>query len=137
VINAIQFDTTFPTPLFFLTQFMRIEDQTKESLLLGRYILEICHTNDLFYGVAPSLIAAVATFVARVLTGDPGWTSAIAGYTMYTEEDLAPYINAVREMLLETDREESKFIRRKYSSEPFYSVALTPVPEHWAGHRQS
>jgi hypothetical protein len=137
VINAVQFDTEFPTPLFFLTQFMRIEDQTKESLLLGRYILEICHTNDLFYGVAPSLIAAVATFVARILSGDPPWPPALAGYTMYSEEYLVPYVAAVRAMLLETDREESQFIRRKYSSEPFHSVALIRVPDHWRENGES
>jgi hypothetical protein len=131
IINAIQFDTTFATPLFFLTQFMRIHDQTKESLLLGRYILEICHAHEAFFGAAPSLLAALATFVARSLTGDVPWSDDLAGYTMYTEAELAKYIPVVRAMLLDPDREECRFMKRKYGSEPFQAVAEIPIPADW------
>jgi G2/mitotic-specific cyclin 1/2 len=131
IINAIQFDTTFATPLFFLTQFMRIHDETKESLLLGRYVLEICHTHEAFFGAAPSLVAALATFVARGLTGDTPWSDDLAGYTMYNEAELAKHIAVVRGMLLDSDREESRFIKRKYGSEPFHAVAEIPFPTDW------
>jgi hypothetical protein len=131
VINAIRFDTTFATPLFFLTHFMRIHDQTKESLLLGRYILEICQTHERFFGIAPSMAAAVAAMVTRILTGQEKWPRELAGYTMYASEDLDPLAAIVRTMLLETDQEESRFIRRKYSSEPFHSVAQIKLPAKW------
>jgi G2/mitotic-specific cyclin 1/2 len=131
VINAIQFETTFATPLFFLTQFMRIHDQTKESLLLGRYILEICHTHEAFFGVPPSLLAALATMVARMMTGDEKWSEELASYTMYSEVELAPHAATVRAMLLETDRPESRFMKRKYGSEPFHAVAHIAVPADW------
>jgi hypothetical protein len=131
VINAIHFDTTFATPLFFLTQFMRIREQTKVAQLLGRYILEICQTHDLFFGVAPSLIASVATMVARILGGEEAWPDDIAGYTAYTAEELAPYVAAVRSMLINRDREESRFMRRKYCSEPFLGVADVKIPPLW------
>jgi len=131
VINAIRFDTTFATPLFFLTQFMRIHDQTKESLLLGRYILELCHTHDAFFGVRPSMIAAVATMVTRILNGEEKWPRELAEYTMYAEDDLDPFAAVVREMLIDADREESRFMRRKYGSEPFHSVAHVKIPARW------
>jgi hypothetical protein len=132
VINAIRFETTFATPLFFLTQFMRIREQTKTAQLLGRYIIEICQTHDMFFGIASSLIAAVATMVARILGGEEPWPDDLAGYTMYTEDHLAPYVAAVRSMLIDRDRAESRFMRRKYCSEPFLSVADVRIPAGWA-----
>jgi hypothetical protein len=131
VINAIRFDTTFATPLFFLSQFMRIHEQTKESLLLGRYILEICHTHEHFFGVNPSAVAAVATMVARVFNAQEKWPRELAGYTMYSEQELDPMATIVIRMLLETEREESAFIRRKYSSETFHCVAHIKAAPIW------
>jgi hypothetical protein len=128
IANAIQFDTTFVTPLFFLTQFMRIEEQTKQSLLLGRYILELCQTSEAFFGVAPSLMAAVATLVTRTILGDGRWPPELAGYTQYSETDLRPYVAAASAMLQEPAREESQFMRRKYGSEPFHRVAQLRMP---------
>jgi hypothetical protein len=130
-INAIQFDQTFATPLFLLTQCMQIRDQTKQSLLLGPHVLDICHTHEAFFGAASPLVAATAALVARGLTGDSGWSEKLAGYTMYSMADLAPYVAVVRAMLLEADREESRFMKRKYASEPFHAVAQIPVPPEW------
>jgi hypothetical protein len=131
VINAIRFDTTFATPLFFLTHFMRIHDQTKESLLLGRYILEICQTHERFFGIAPSMVAAVATMVTRILNGQEKWPRELAGYTMYSSDDLDPLAAILRTILLEADQDESRFIRRKYSSEPFHNVAQIKLAAKW------
>jgi hypothetical protein len=110
---------------------MRIHEKTKESQLLGRYILEIAHTHDAFFGVHPSMIASVATIVTRILNNEKPWSPELAGYTMYNEEELAPYVAVVRSVLLDKDRDESRFMRRKYSSEPFHSVAQVKIPAVW------
>lgn len=128
VINEIGFDTTFATPLFYLTQFMRISGQTKETLLLARYILEICQSNEKFFGVAPALVASVAVMVTRILKGEEKWPKDLAGYTMFSAEALQPYASAVRAMLLERDREETTFMRKKYQSDLFLGVAHIRVP---------
>lgn len=131
IINDIGFDTTFATPLFYLTQFMRISGQTKETLLLARYICEICQTHEHFYGVSPALVAALAVMVTRILKGQERWTKELAGYTTFTEEALGPHANVVREILLQRDREETRFIRKKYQSDLFLGVANIRVPSHF------
>jgi hypothetical protein len=131
VINTIRFDTTFATPLFFLTHFMRIHDQTKQALLLARYVLEICQTNERFFAVPPSMVAAVATLVTRVIGGQEKWPRELAGYTKYAAEELETLAVSAHAMLRDANQEESRFIRRKYSSEPFHSVAQTKVPDKW------
>ena len=130
VINAIGFDTTFGTPLFYLTHFMRINGQTKESLLLARYILEISQSNEHFYGMPPSKMAAIAVFVTRILTKEPvRWPQTLSSFTQYSENDIGPSANWIREMLIEEDRPETRFMRRKYGSELFLSVShISHIP---------
>ena len=132
IINDIGFDTTFATPLFYLTQFMRISGQTKETLLLARYIMEICQTHEKFFGVPPALVASLAVMVTRILKGQERWTKDLAGYTMFSEEELGQYANIVREMLLERDREETRFMRKKYASDLFLGVANIRVPSNFS-----
>ena len=128
IINSIGFDTTFATPLFYLTQFMRISGQTKETLLLARYILEICQSHEKFYGVKAALIASVSVMVTRILKGEEAWTQDLYGYTQFTEEELRPYASIIRSMLVQQDREETRFMRRKYGSDLFLNVSRVKIP---------
>jgi hypothetical protein len=129
IINGIQFDTTFATALFYLTHISRIYVETRESLLLSRYILELCQTHERFFGLSPSLVAAVAMMVTRILKGDDRWPIDVAKYTMHSVEDLNPLADVVHEMLIDEGREECRFIKRKYGSDLFERVADIEVPE--------
>ena len=128
LINSIDFDTTFGTPLFYLTQLMRISGQTQETLLLARYILEIIQTDERFIGMRYSKEAAVAVMVCRILCGEPRWTRELAGYTSYSEASLAEPVHWVREMLGQSDRQQSRFMKRKYGSDLFKNVAHIKIP---------
>jgi hypothetical protein len=128
IINAIQFDTTFGTPLFYLTQFMRISDPNREALFLARYLLEICQTSERMFGMASAMLASVAVMMARVLKGQEKWPRKLAGYTGFTAEQLAPLQVIIHSMLVERDREETRFMRRKYSSDLFLCVANIKIP---------
>jgi hypothetical protein len=128
VINAIGFDTTFATPLFYLTQFMRIEDETKENLLLARYVLETMQSFDQCFGMPASKMAALAVLMTRFLKGEPLWPEKLAGYTKYSLAELEAPAKCIREMLAEDGREETRFMRRKYGCEAFLGVARIRIP---------
>jgi hypothetical protein len=128
LINSINFDTTFGTPLFYLTQLMRISGQTQETLLLARYILEIIQTDERFIGMRYSKEAAVAVMVCRILCGEQPWTPALAGYTSYSEASLSEPVHWVRDMLVKGDRPQSRFMKRKYGSDLFKNVAHIKIP---------
>jgi hypothetical protein len=128
ILNAIHFDTTFPTPLFYLTHLQRIDGGTQVELLQGRYIIEICQTHEKFFGVPASLVASTSILVVKALHGMSPWPPEIEGYTQYTEDELKPWASIVYEMLRESDREETRFIRRKYGSELFFNAAVITVP---------
>jgi hypothetical protein len=129
VINAIQFDTTFATALFMLTQISRIYPESNESALLSRYILELCQTHERFYGLSTALLASLALMIARILMEKERWPLTLALYTGHREEDLNPLADVVHAILLDTGREECRFIRRKYGSDLFLRVADIFIPE--------
>jgi hypothetical protein len=128
VINAISFDTTFATPLFYLTQFMRIEEETKENLLLARYVLEAMQSFEHCFGMPASKMASLAVLITRFLKGKPLWPASFEGYTKYSLAELDAHAKCIREMLSEEDREETRFMRRKYGCEAFLGVARTRIP---------
>lgn len=128
LMNTIQFSTTFATPLFFLTQLMRISGQNQEIVLLARYILEVMQTDHRFFSMPSSKQAAVAVMVTRIMKGETSWNSKLAGYTSYSEESLNEGAHWIREDLLEERRPKHRFIRRKYGTEPFFMVSNTRVP---------
>ena len=128
LINLIGFDTEFPTPLFFLTIFLKLNGRTQEIMLLARYLCELCMTSHEFIGVKASAVAAACLMMTRTLIQVEPWTEQLAAYTQYGFEDLCRYCKVIHQMLLDTDCEETSFIRRKYQSEPFCNVASVPVP---------
>jgi hypothetical protein len=126
LVNLINFDVEFPTILFFLTIFLRLNGQTQEFMLLARYISELCLASSDFLGVKPSAIAATALVVARTLAGMEPWTEQLAMYTQFSFEEVRGYCKTVHGLLQTPEREESAFIRRKYASDPFCNVAKAP-----------
>lgn len=131
LMAAIDFSITFGTPLFYLTQLMRISGHTQENILLARYILEIIQTNIKFVGLPYSMQAAVAVMSTRIIEQQPRWTPELAGYTNYTETDIFNLSLSVRDMMLESDCPTTSFIRRKYGTDLFRRVSLVAVPSSW------
>ena len=124
ILNIIGFDSTFATPLFYLTQFMRIESQSKEVLLLSRYLLEIMQSCEFFFSMKPSEMASIAVLASRKLNQEPfDWPSNFSGYTGYSRSSLEIGLSYLRTILKEENREETSFMRRKYGSELFSTVA--------------
>ena len=125
VANAIKFSATFGTGLFFLTLFLRIEDEEDQDFhYFARFILEISQTCDFFYGKPFSYMASAAVYVTRFVWKQSIWTKKLEGYTAYTNEDLKPAFDAIRQVINNPERKESKFILRKYSCDLYHGVAL-------------
>lgn len=127
--NIVGFDFAFPTPYFFLSYMLRISGQTQESMLFARYIMEVCMTCSNFIDVRPSAIAATVIVITRVYYGKAPWDDTLEGYTCYTLENLSEHIKDAYEVLTTPDREESKFIRLKYSTAPFLGVSNFEIPD--------
>lgn len=128
IANGIGFDFAFPTPLYFLTEFLRLSGQSREEVLYARYVLELIQASGLRTRIYGSRMAALGLLAARVGRYDDVWPREIAGFTRYSLDELREEYEEVRRLLVDTKREESSFIRRKYGSELFLRVAHNGDP---------
>lgn len=129
--SIIDFNFSFPTPIFFETIFLRLcgSQLTSEFFLLTRYIMELCMITVDFIGVHESAIAAAAVMAARTLFGLEPWTEELAGYSQYSFKDLCPHVKTIHQTLLHKENFENSFIKKKYSSSLFKCVANAEIPE--------
>lgn len=129
--GIINFDFAFPTPLFFLTYYLRICSMNQERMLFARYVMESSITSPDFLDVRPSGIAATAVILTRCVYDsiEDCWPETLVGYTQYSLEELVPHVKNAYSILTQEDRPECKFIRLKYGSEPFCYVSSKEIPE--------
>ena len=132
IIQRIDYNLTFPTSYIFLSLFLRANQQTRETILFAKYVLELCLTSIHFFCVKPSAIAATAIAFTRLIGGVLPWTQELQYYTQYTLTDLIPHLKAVHSLMLEVQngRNESQFITRKYGSDPYLNIAHVPIPQN-------
>lgn len=129
IANAIHFNTTFPTGLFFLTHFLSIVGENQETMLFARYILEISQTCDKFWGYKQSMLASLAILTMQIVYHQSNrWPDEFAKFTGYSLADLEQPLSIVAQMLREAERPESRFMRRKYGSDIFRNVSHKPIP---------
>ena len=129
ILNAIGFDTIFPTAFFFLNYFLRISGRTQESMLFARFIMEMCMTSKDFIDVKPSALASVAIVYMRVVYEQEPWNDDLYAFTRYTLSDLSEDIRNAYYVVTSKDRKEGEFIRRKYCSDLFLSVGQFRIPD--------
>lgn len=128
--NLLGFQLNFPTSFTFLSHLQRLSEERTEIVLQSRYFIEICSSAIEFINVRPSAIACSAILLTRILHdyGDESWTDQMENYTGYSFDDLIGYAKIIHSFLLEEDREETVFMRRKYGSPAFHYVANYSIP---------
>ena len=131
LVSLLDFDFAFPTALFFLNYYLRIAGMDQEEMLFARYVMESALTSPDFLDVRASGLAATSVVITRAVfhPDEDMWPEQLQQYTQYPLEELSPHIRNAYNILTQEDRQECVFIRLKYGSEPYYSVALRPIPD--------
>ncbi|OHS94717.1 Cyclin, N-terminal domain containing protein [Tritrichomonas foetus] len=128
VLEAIDYSLIFPTSYIFLNLFLRANEQSRETILFSKYVLELCLTSVDFLTIKPSAVAATAIAITRLIGGVIPWTAELQHYTQYTFTELIPYVRIVHAILLQENRVESQFMKRKYGSDPYLNIARVQIP---------
>ena len=70
ILQALQFELTFPTPFSFLDRFLRLADLHKHSnvIKMSTDLLQVASTHSIFLDCRPSIIAAAAIVLSMNLT---------------------------------------------------------------------
>jgi len=124
MLRMLKFELGRPLPIHFLRRFSKAAHADPKLHTLAKYLMELTLLSHTCSSWTPSLLAATAMYVTlKVLeVGDPTtyngkWTSSLAFYSGYTEQQLQPYASQLCKLMCRGDFY-SRYpnIRRKYAS---------------------
>lgn len=129
LLNALDFQLTFPTPHVFLTRFLRVAGADKRQRLFATYCVERTLQEYSFLQYKPSQIAAAGVSLALEVcnNGTPVWSSALQRHSSYSEQDLAACVLEMRNLVADAENRSLLAVRKKYLTEENGAVARIPV----------
>ena len=90
VLQALDYDLSYPNPMNFLRRISKADNYDVQTRTLGKYLLEISCLDHRFIAYPPSLIAAAAMYLARLVLERGDWDATLSYYAGYTESELDP-----------------------------------------------
>lgn len=75
VLKALNWDLSYPNPLNFLRRGSKADDYDVHNRTMGKFLLEIGILEWRLVACPPSLLAAAAMWMARLIRGVPDWVS--------------------------------------------------------------
>ncbi|KIJ14607.1 hypothetical protein PAXINDRAFT_12705 [Paxillus involutus ATCC 200175] len=128
VLKTIDWNLSFPNPMHFLRRISKADDYELKARTMGKYLLEIGALEWRLLATPPSLMAAAAIWLARLILGNDKWSATLAHYSSYAESSLIPTANLMLNYLLKPIRHESFY--RKYAGKRFLKVSI--LAREWA-----
>ncbi|KAJ4306263.1 B-type cyclin [Collariella sp. IMI 366227] len=125
MLSMLQFELGWPGPMSFLRRISKADDYDLETRTLAKYFLEITIMDERFVASPPSLLAAGAHCISRLLLGKGAWTAAHVYYSGYSLRQLKPLIKILFECCL-VPTKHHRAVYDKYAS-PKYKQSSTYV----------
>lgn len=75
VLSALDYNLSYPNPMNFLRRISKADNYDIQTRTLGKYLMEISLVDDRFLCHPPSLIAAAAMYLARLILEKGDWVS--------------------------------------------------------------
>ncbi|KIP03552.1 hypothetical protein PHLGIDRAFT_77416 [Phlebiopsis gigantea 11061_1 CR5-6] len=133
VLKTLEWNMSYPNPIHFLRRVSKADDYNVKSRTIAKYFLEIQCLEWRLIAAPPSLVAAAALWLARLVVGEVEWTPNLAHYSSYPESALIPTANLMLNYVLKPIKHQSFF--RKYAGKKFMKVSnpfcLKPKRPNW------
>ncbi|KAG1779499.1 cyclin-like protein [Suillus placidus] len=131
VLKTIDWNLSYPNPMHFLRRISKADDYDVKSRTMGKYLLEVGTLEWRLLATPPSLVAAAATWLGRLILGNDKWTPNHAHYSSYAESSIIPTANLMLNYILKPIRHESFY--KKYAGKRFMKVSV--LVREWALER--
>lgn len=127
ILSKVGFDINIPLSYAFIRRFAKCARVNMETLILGRYLLELALVDYDFVAVKSSMLAAAALWLAvNMKKYDNIWDDTMVYYTCYRESDLFPLCRQLNELVRSAEHYKLQAVRVKYSASVLYCVSSAP-----------
>uniref|UniRef100_A0A7C9EZS4 Uncharacterized protein n=1 Tax=Opuntia streptacantha TaxID=393608 RepID=A0A7C9EZS4_OPUST len=129
MVNALQFNLSFPTPYVFMRRFLKAAEADKKLELVSFFLIELCLVEYEMLRFAPSHLAAAAVFTAQcAVSGYMHWTKTCEWHTGYSQEHLLECSRLMVDFHQKAETGKLTGVHRKYSTSKFgYTARCKPA----------
>ncbi|CCM00725.1 uncharacterized protein FIBRA_02765 [Fibroporia radiculosa] len=131
VLKTIDWNLSYPNPIHFLRRVSKADDYNVQVRTIAKYLLEIQCLEWRLIAAPPSLLAAAAIWLARIILGYSDWTPNLAHYSSYPESAIVPTANLMLNYVLKPIPHESFY--KKYASKKYMKASV--FVRQWALER--
>ncbi|KAL1996601.1 hypothetical protein VTN49DRAFT_7466 [Thermomyces lanuginosus] len=128
VLAALEYNLSYPNPMNFLRRISKADNFDIATRTLGKYLIEISLVDHRFMPYYPSLVAAAAMYLARLILHRGPWDELLTRYAGYTEEEILPVVRLMIDYLRRPIVHEAIF--KKYASKKFLKASI--ITRQWA-----
>ena len=124
MLEVLNYTLSVPTAYRFYERYARLAQLDQRSTFLGEFLLELSLLDTAIVKYKPSLVAAAGVYLARKMT-DPTavWGAGLTAATLHSDSEVRPCAKDLVIVLQSSEHAKLAVIKRKFSSEKFYSVA--------------
>ncbi|KAF5383293.1 hypothetical protein D9615_005024 [Tricholomella constricta] len=131
ILKTLDWDLRYPGPMGWLRRGSKADDCDTKARTVGKYLIEIGCLEWRLVGTLPSLLAAAAMWLGRLVLGREVWTPNMEHYMTYSEAELIPTANIMLNYILEPIQHESLY--KKYAHKRY--LKCSAFMRHWALER--
>ncbi|KAF8907491.1 cyclin-like protein [Mucidula mucida] len=131
ILKNLDFNLNHPNPMHFLRRISKADDYNVRVRTLGKYFAEIGCMEWRLIATPPSLLAAAAMWLARLVLGMEQWTPNLAHYSTYSQSEILPTANLMLNYILKPPRHEQ--FHKKYAKKQ--NMKASEIVRGWALQR--
>lgn len=121
VLKTLDWNLSYPNPIHFLRRVSKADDYDVQARTIGKYLMEISIVEWRLLAAPPSLLAAAAVWLARLILCRDEWTPNLAHYSSYRESDIVPTAGIMLNYVLRPIRHPTFF--KKYASKKYLKAS--------------
>ncbi|KAI0042338.1 A/B/D/E cyclin [Auriscalpium vulgare] len=121
ILKTLDWNMGYPNPIHFLRRVSKADDYNVQVRTVAKYLMEIQCVEWRLIAAPPSLLAAAAIWLARLILGYENWSPNLAHYSSYAESALVPTANLMLNYVLKPIRHPSFY--KKYAAKKYYKTS--------------
>lgn len=133
ILEAIDFDLSFPNHMAFLRRISKAEQYNDKTRIIAKYLMEITLLDHRHIKYPPSMIAASAIYAARRIARAGRWNANMRHFSGYTKKELKPCCLLMFRFIMSPPKD-AQFVIKKYRGDNFLRASHHCY--NWVSRRQ-
>ncbi|QRV80306.1 Cyclin, N-terminal domain [Ceratobasidium sp. AG-Ba] len=132
VLRTLNWELSYPNPMSWLRRASKADSYDVQTRTLAKFLIEISVVEHRLLKYTPSMLAAAALWLSRLMMEKDEWDANLQHYSGYTERRLIPCANVMLNYIIQPKPTHDS-IWKKYSGKKYHKCAV--YARKWAEQR--